>query len=135
MSLYRKGLRQFVGSREDIEVIGEAENGKALFDLLNFHTPDIITLNIQMPIMDGLTALPLLKEKFSNIKILMISMHNIAKVNRQCIELGANGYLTKSASSEEIYHSIRKLSKYRFLINKTVIEAFVETENESDITR
>lgn len=129
-SLFRMGLRQSLSSRDDLLVIGEAENGLQLLGLLKTLEPDVITLNLQMPVLDGFETLPVLRERYPHIKVLMVSMHNDPGTIRKAIELGAHSYLTKEAGSGEIYEAVRLLGKNWFYVNRTVAEALLYTENE-----
>jgi DNA-binding NarL/FixJ family response regulator len=73
-ALFRQGVRAALSYREDIEFLGEAENGMQLLNLLKFLKPDVI-LNIQMPIMDGIATLPEVKKILPDTKIIMLTMH------------------------------------------------------------
>src|ERR671921_162423 len=73
-ALFRTGVRTSLSSRKDIQMIAEAENGMQLLNLLKHITPDVVLLDIQMPIMDGLTALPEIKKMHPNVRVIMLSM-------------------------------------------------------------
>lgn len=118
------GLAKF----PDIEIIGEADNGEHLLQLLEQIRPDMITLGINMPVMDGLTVLPILRKLYSQIKVIMLSMHNDPAVICKALELGANTYHTKDAGSAEIYESIQALRNRWFYINDTVKDAITRTK-------
>ena len=78
-----------------------------------------------MPVMDGLAALPIIKERYPHIKIVMLTMHNDPDMICRVLELGANAYLTKESGAEKIYEAILACYKYWFFINETVINAFI----------
>jgi DNA-binding NarL/FixJ family response regulator len=128
--LFRTGIKNSLGNREDIRVIGEAENGAQLLQLLETLQADVITLNLQMPVLNGFETLPLLRERYPHLKVLIISMINNHGIIRKAIELGAHGYLTKEAGREDIYAAVKSLHKNWMYINRTVAEALVHTENE-----
>jgi len=109
-----------LAKRTDIEIIGEAENGMQLLNMLKHLQPDIIILNITMPIMDGLATLPELKKHYPKIKVIILSMHNDPSVICHMLELGASTYLTKEAGSDVIYESIIGCTTRQFYINETV---------------
>lgn len=117
---YRSGVRNSLSGFEDLEVIGEAENGQDLLNKLKWLHPDVITLGIQMPVMDGLQALPILRKNYPDIKIVMLSMHNDPGVICKMLELGANSYLTKEAGAEEIHQTIIACMSRWLYINETV---------------
>src|SRR5919202_3701002 len=106
-ALFRTGVKTSLANRKDIQMIGEAENGMQLLNLLKHIKPDIILLDIQMPIMDGLTTLPEVKKLYPDIKVIMLSMHNDPSMITKMMEIGANSYLTKDSDSEKIYEAIK----------------------------
>jgi DNA-binding NarL/FixJ family response regulator len=125
--LFRMGVKSTLSPCTDIEYLGEAENGKQLLDMLETLQPDIIILNIQMPVMHGLETLPVIKEKYPWIKVIMLSMHNDAKMVRKLIELGANAYLTKEAGSKDIIKAIYACKEKWFYLTQTALDAFNKT--------
>src|SRR3978361_65807 len=72
--LYRAGVKAALSSKKDVKIIAEADNGSHLLNLLRGLQPDVILLDIQMPIMDGIATLPELKKLYPNIKIIMLTM-------------------------------------------------------------
>lgn len=128
--LFRTGVKNSLAKYPDLEIIGEAENGQQLLQLLDYLKPDMITLGIQMPVMDGLTTLPILKKHYPHIKVIMFSMHNDPGVICKMLELGANTYLTKEAGSVDIYKTIQALQSRYFYINETVRKAISSLKPE-----
>ncbi len=100
--LFRAGVRASLSSRKDIQMVGEAENGMQLLNLLKHMRPDVILLDIQMPIMDGYATLPEIKKLHPDIKVIMLSMINDASMITRMMEIGANSYLTKESDAETI---------------------------------
>lgn len=127
--LFRTGVRTSLAKHPDIEIIGEAENGQQLLQLLDHLMPDMVILGIQMPVMDGITALPILKKRYPHIKVIMLSMHNDPSVICKTLELGANTYLTKEAGSGEIYENIQALRNRLLYINDTVKKAITNLKS------
>ena len=109
--IFRRGVKTGLAKRRDIEFIGEAENGQDLLTQLEYLEPDVILLDISMPVMDGQAALPIIKERFPAVKVIMLTMHNDPVVIATMMSLGANSYLTCESSSENIYEAI--LSCYK----------------------
>lgn len=105
--LFRRGVITSLANKPDISVIAEAENGKDLLHKLSDIQPDIIILNITMPVMNGKETLPILKKEYPDIKVIILSMHNSPAIIYNMMELGANAYLTKECNSEEIYDAIK----------------------------
>lgn len=115
--LFRTGVRTSLNSRKDIQMVAEAENGMQLLNLLRHIKPDVILLDIQMPIMDGLTALPEIKKLYPDIKVIMLSMINDPSMVTRMMEIGANSYLTKESDSEIIYQAIKTCYEEEYYFN------------------
>lgn len=124
-ALFRAGVKTSLSSRKDIQMVAEAENGMQLLNLLKHIQPDVILLDIQMPIMDGLVALPEIKKLYPNIKVIMLSMHNDHSVISKMMEIGANSYLTKESGSELIYEAIRGVYANDFYFNELTNKALL----------
>ena len=105
--LYRAGVKTTLSAKKDIKVIAEADNGVHLLNLIKSLQPDVILLDIQMPIMDGITALPEIKKICPNTKVIMLTMLEDNSMITKLMELGANSYLTKTSDIEVIYEAIK----------------------------
>src|SRR5215212_9074744 len=92
-TIFRTGIKTSLQARKDIQMVAEAENGMQLLNLLRHIQPDVILLDIQMPIMDGITALPEIKKLYPDIKVIMLSMINDHSMITRMMEVGANSYL------------------------------------------
>ncbi len=101
--LYRAGVKNALAGKPDVRVIAEADNGVQLVHLLKYQKPDVILLDIQMPLMDGIGALKEVKKDYPDVKVVILSMHDDNSMITRMMELGANGYLTKTADLEAIY--------------------------------
>jgi DNA-binding NarL/FixJ family response regulator len=124
-ALFRTGVKTSLSSRKDVEVIAEAENGMQLLNLLKHIKPDVILLDIQMPIMDGLATLPEVKKIYPDVKVIMLSMHNDHSVISKMMEIGANSYLTKDSDSEVIYQAIKTCFEQEFFFNDLTNKALL----------
>lgn len=124
-ALFRAGVKTALSNRKDIQMIAEAENGMQLLNLLKHIKPDVVLLDIQMPIMDGLTTLPEIKKLYPDIKVIMLSMHNDHSVITRMMEIGANSYLTKDSDSEMIYQAIRTCFEQEFYFNDLTNKALL----------
>ncbi len=103
---YRGGIKDVLSSHSDINLMVEAENGRDLLERIGIEMPDVILLDIQMPIMDGIATLPLIRKRYPQIKVIMLSMHNDPGMTRHLMERGADAYLTKNAEVSIIYETI-----------------------------
>lgn len=124
--LYRVGVKTALSSKKDIKMIGEADNGSHLLNLLKaIQPPDVILLDIQMPIMDGIATLPEIKKLYPNIKIIMLTMMEDQSMVTKLMELGANSYLTKTSDSEIIYEAIKTCYEHEFYFNALTNKALL----------
>jgi DNA-binding NarL/FixJ family response regulator len=116
-AVFRTGVKTSLSQYADIEVIGEAENGLQLIKLVKFLQPDVILLDIQMPIMDGITTLPEVKKILPNAKVIMLTMIDDISMISKLMEIGANSYLIKNSDSETIYEAIKTVHTKEFFFN------------------
>ena len=124
-ALFRAGVKTSLSSRKDIQMVAEAENGMQLLNLLKHIQPDVVLLDIQMPIMDGLNTLPEIKRLYPEVKVIMLSMHNDHSVITRMMEIGANSYLTKDSDSEMIYQAIKTCYDQEFYFNDLTNKALL----------
>jgi DNA-binding NarL/FixJ family response regulator len=116
-ALFRTGVKTSLSHYQDIEFIGEAENGMQLLNLVKFLQPDVILLDIQMPIMDGIATLPEVKKILPDIRIIMLTMNDDVSMISKLMEIGANSYLTKDSDSETIYEAITTVHSKEYFFN------------------
>lgn len=124
-ALFRAGVKTALSSKKDIELIAEADNGMQLLHLLRHIEPDVILLDIQMPIMDGIQTLPEIRKIRPNAKVIILSMHNDHSMISKLMEIGANSYLTKNSDSETIYQAIRTCYDQEFFFNELTNKALL----------
>jgi DNA-binding NarL/FixJ family response regulator len=103
---YRQGVKSWLETKEDIDIIGESEDGLKLIKQLKHIQPDVILLDINMPVMDGSAALIEIKKQYPHIKVVMLTMNDSKQMVLEMLKLGADGYLTKNDDCEEIYNAI-----------------------------
>jgi DNA-binding NarL/FixJ family response regulator len=124
-ALFRTGVKTSLSHYPDIEFIGEAENGMQLLNLIKFLQPDVILLDIQMPIMDGIATLPEVKKILPNTKIVMLTMNDDVSMISKLMEIGANSYLTKNSDSETIYEAIKTVHTKEYFFNEYTNKAML----------
>lgn len=105
-SMIREGLKQLLELDGDIKVIAEANNGKDCLEKLNTYYPDVLLLDINMPEMNGLQVLEILKERKSDIKVLVLTVHNEVEYLLKAVEIGISGYMLKDSNSSELKNAI-----------------------------
>lgn len=107
--VYRDGLQVTLSSDENLEVIFEADNGQELLDKMDISVPDLVIMDYKMPVMDGMVATRVIKEKYPAVKVLVISMFHDEKFINHLMDNGADGYLLKDAEPEQIMATIHQL--------------------------
>jgi two-component system, NarL family, response regulator NreC len=105
--LFRDGVAMMLKQFPDIEVVGQAENGKELIEIVNQHSPDIVLTDISMPVMDGIEVTRFLSKSNPAIGIICLSMFDEDNLIIDMLEAGAKGYLLKNADKLEIAEAIK----------------------------
>ena len=124
--LFRAGVKTTLSMYKDIKMIAEADNGAQLLNILKHVQPDVILLDIQMPIMDGIATLPEIKQLYPDIKVIMLTMHNDHSMISKLMELGANSYLTKNSDSEIIYQAVKTVHEQEYYFNQLTNKALID---------
>lgn len=132
--LYRAGVKTALSSKKDIKVIAEADNGAHLLNMLKGIQPDVILLDIQMPIMDGITTLPEVKKLYPGIKIVMLTLLDDQSVITKLMELGANSYLVKTSDAEVIYEAIKTCHQQEFYFNSLTNKALLNNLRQKNMS-
>lgn len=105
--ILKEGIKRVLSFYEDVEVIAEADNGKQLLNILLQTKPDVILLDLQMPVMDGITTLPEIRRMYPHIKVIIFSMHNDGPIIAKLLKIGAHSYLLKDSDPSTIYATIK----------------------------
>ncbi|MEP7238968.1 MAG: response regulator transcription factor [Ferruginibacter sp.] len=133
--LYRAGVKTALSSKKDIKIVAEADNGMHLLNMLRIIPVDVILLDIQMPIMDGITVLPEIKKLYPNVRIIMLTMMDDNSMITKLMEIGANSYLTKTSDSEIIYEAIKTCFEQEYYFNSLTNKALLTNlKQRNDIT-
>ena len=116
-AIVRDGLRQLLSGQMDMEVVGEAEDGKqCLAKVKNLH-PDVTILDIAMPQLTGLEVISLIKESVPKTQIVVLSMHSKETYVRQVLAAGALGYVLKASPSSDILEAIRAAHRGEYFLS------------------
>lgn len=106
-SLIRRGLRALLELEPDLEIVGEADTGQAAVEQARALKPDVVLMDVRMPVMDGVTATPLIVQEFPQTKVLVLTTFDQDDYVAQALQRGASGYLLKDTPSEELAAAIR----------------------------
>ena len=123
--LYRAGVKTSLSAKKDIKVIAEADNGMHLLNILKNVHVDVILLDIQMPIMDGIATLPEIKKLSPHTKVIMLTFMEDNSMITKLMELGANSYLAKTSDSEIIYEAIKTCFNQEYYFNSMTNKALL----------
>lgn len=123
--LYRAGVKTSLSAKKDIKVIAEADNGMHLLNILKNVQVDVILLDIQMPIMDGIATLPEIKKISPHTKVIMLTFMEDNSMITKLMELGANSYLAKTSDSEIIYEAIKTCFAQEYYFNSMTNKALL----------
>jgi two-component system response regulator NreC len=116
----RAGLRAMLEDEPGIEVVGEAADGEQVLKLAAELLPDIVLLDIGMPILDGIEATRRLKQTHSQIQVLILSLYEDEKLLREAIKVGAAGYVIKRAAEDELLAAIKSVSRGDMYIHPAI---------------
>lgn len=106
-SIVREGLSSLLEAKPDLEVVGEAENGKVALELARSLQPDVVLMDVRMPVMDGVAATKALSQQAPDIKVLVLTTFDDDEYVTRAIANGAKGYLLKDTPSEILAQAIR----------------------------
>lgn len=131
--IFRDGLRLCFSTDANLKILFEAENGEELMETLKTQQPDLIIMDLNMPLLDGMEATKQISKNYSRIKILVITMYDNDKFIIHLMENGAHGYLLKNAEPKEIIKAIYAVMEngYYFndLVNKALLKKLVMKNN------
>ncbi|MDF2508357.1 MAG: LuxR family transcriptional regulator [Microbacterium sp.] len=106
-ALFRAGIRMLVASQPDLEVVGEAGNGQEALEVVRATRPDVVLMDIRMPVMDGLTATAEILARPEPPRIVMLTTFDLDEAAARAIRQGASGFLLKDADPEFLLAAIR----------------------------
>jgi DNA-binding NarL/FixJ family response regulator len=125
-TIYRDGLKIGLTQDENLEVMLEAADGEDLIRGIETDMPDVIIMDLKMPVMDGMEATKVIKKKYPDMKILVVTMYDDEKFVIHLMEIGANGYLLKNAEAEEIRKAIYSVHETGYYFNNVVSNALLK---------
>ena len=131
-SLIREGLKNLLELEGDIEVVAEAEDGMQCLDKLEYITPDVLLLDINMPKKNGLEVLRVLKDRKSKVKVLVLTVHNETEYLMKAVDIGIDGYVLKDSESSELKKSIFAIVDGETYIQPSLIPALNSKMIEKD---
>src|SRR5438094_3719681 len=121
--IFRDSIKMDLKDKEYLKILWEAEDGKDLMHKMELKQPDVLLMDIRMPEVDGINAIPILRKNYESVKIIVLTMYDDQEMITKMMEMGANAYLTKTTDPEEIYQAILTCMNDDFYFNELVNKA------------
>lgn len=121
-AIMRQGLRLLIEQNDDIKIVGEAKTGREAIQIAARHQPDVVIMDIAMPLMNGIQATRHILKESPKTKILILTAHSDPEYVEQVIGAGASGYLLKQSSSEVLATAVRELKRGKSFFDPSVAE-------------
>lgn len=108
-AVVRKGLQLFIGYEDNLQLVAEASDGEELIEMINENEADVLLLDLDMPKMNGITAIRKIKEAAPDLKIIVLTMHPQDIYGKTALQMGASGYLIKDEEPKKLIAAINKV--------------------------
>jgi DNA-binding NarL/FixJ family response regulator len=132
-TIVRQGLKLIISAHPDLEVVGEAANGREAVEIAEKLRPDMVLMDVAMPELNGIEATRRLVAANARVKVLVLSMHKEAVYVREILKAGARGYILKDAIDTELLNAIRSVAKGDGYISPAVSGALLN-DYRKDVT-
>ena len=119
-SLFRRGLASFVSSIRNFLLVGEAENGEVALKLIALMKPDVVVLDIEMPILDGIQTAKKINEYFPLVKVIFLTIYKDKAIQKLLPKLNVKGYVTKDDFVLEIAQCIEQVADNKIFISSAI---------------
>ncbi len=127
--MVRRGLATFLKVFDDLELSGEAENGEVAIQLCARVQPDVILMDMVMPIMDGAAATRVIRQQFPQVQVIALTSFKEGELIKNALEAGAIGYLLKDVTADDLVRAIRAAQRGRVTLSPEAAQILVETTN------
>ena len=122
-AVVREGLKALINVHPDMEVVGEAANGKAACDKTRELRPDVVVMDVSMPEVNGVEATREVRRKWPDVRVLALTVHEERSYLRDLIEAGASGYVLKRSAAEDLVHALRVVARGDMYLDPSVTVA------------
>ncbi len=134
-SIVREGLKQLLELEDDFEVVGQASNGVETIERVKELKPDVLLLDINMPIMNGIKALKRLKEDGIDTKVVILTIHEDREYLLETMQIGASGYILKDSDSASFFKAIRDAHSGESYIQPKLAADLIKEFNKPRVVR
>lgn len=125
-TLLRDGIRALLEEQPDIVVVGQAEDGREAVRLVGQLRPNVVLMDIAMPLLNGLEATRQIKREYPEINVLILTMYDHEEYFRQVLEVGASGYIVKRAAASELVAAIRAVNRGEAVLSPSITRLLLE---------
>jgi two-component system response regulator NreC len=133
-ALFREGVKTILSSQPDFEVIGEAEDGREGVELAVRLNPDVVLMDISMPVLKGFEATRRIRKERSEVKVLILSVYDDEDLVARCLDAGASGYVLKDSPPPQLTYAIQAVSRGQQYMSPrvltTVVRQFIANPTE-----
>jgi DNA-binding NarL/FixJ family response regulator len=123
--ILRQGLRTLLEREKDIQIVGEADNGRSSVKLTGELAPDVVIMDVAMPDLNGIDATRRITQADPRTRVLALSMHSDGRYVRGMLQAGARGYILKDCAAEELTHAIRTVMAGQVYVSPGVMDTIV----------
>jgi DNA-binding NarL/FixJ family response regulator len=120
-TVVRQGLRALLSAEEDMEVVGEAENGRIAVTLAKKTTPDVVVMDVAMPLLNGLEATRQILKMLPSTKVLVLTSYGDDECVSQLMDAGASGYLIKQTAANDLIRAIREVQRGNAFFSPAIV--------------
>lgn len=121
-AIVRAGLRALINAESGLELVGEAAGGYEAIDLVEKNSPDVLVLDLSMPDLDGISVTRKIKEKFQDLRILILTLHEDEALLKEAIKAGAAGYILKRAAETELILAIQTIQRGDLYVDPSMVK-------------
>lgn len=132
-AMVRRGLATFLTVFDDLSLVGEAESAEGAIQLCSETQPDVILMDMVLPIMDGAAATRIIRQQFPSVQVIALTSFKEGDLIKNALEAGAIGYLLKDVSASELARAIRAAHMGRATLSPEAAQSLVETTNQSSM--
>ena len=125
-ALVRTGFRMIIGAEPDLEVVGDAGDGEAAVALAASQRPDVILMDVRMPVLDGIAATKRIVEQRGDARVLILTTYDLDEYVYDALRAGASGFLLKDAPPEQLIEAIRVIARGEALLAPRVTRRLIE---------
>ena len=120
-TVLRDGLRYLLEAAGDIEIVSTASNGQEAVEQATLHCPDVVLMDISMPIMNGIEATKEIRAVCANTKVAILSMHHTSEYVQRAMQAGAHGYVLKDSAGAEVIAAVRTLHEGKRYFSQKIL--------------